>query len=137
MMNFLNVSIWVILISAVVNMGGGMLWYGPLFGKAWMKGMGFKEEDKEAMQKSAGPAYGFSLLFALVFGYVIDLVMNFINPSGIVTALIITVLLYLGFGCANTVKGRLWGEVNKDVFRINTLFEIVYILLVGVAAYFL
>ena len=42
-----------ILVSTIVSMILGFLWYGPLFGKAWMKEVRIKEEDidkKDAMK---------------------------------------------------------------------------------------
>lgn len=38
----------------------GFLWYGPLFGNAWLKGMGWEgksQKELEAMQKEATPGY--------------------------------------------------------------------------------
>ena len=61
-MNLLNVSIWPILIAAVINMALGMAWYGPLFGKKWMDYAGYTDADREEMQKTAGPGYVISLI---------------------------------------------------------------------------
>lgn len=137
MINLLNVNILVVVISLFLNMGLGMLWYGPLFGKAWMAGAGFSEEDREEMQKSAGPGYALSALFALIFGYVLDLLFNLVGISTLPTALLVTALIYIGLVLPNTIKGRLWLETAPVVFRINTGFEIVYFLVMGVIAYYL
>ncbi|MDN3648214.1 DUF1761 domain-containing protein [Reinekea marina] len=138
MIELANVSIWVIVIAAVIQMAGGAMWYGPLFGKAWMKGMGIDPNDKELMaemQKSAGPAYGASLVFAIIFGYAIDLLFNHIPIASLTIAIFWTLLLYVAFTFANTIKGVLWGEISKSVFIINTGFEVVFFLIVGVCAY--
>ena len=140
MFNFLNVSIWVILISGVVNMAGGMLWYGPLFGKAWMKGMGIDPDNKEqvaAMQKEAGPGYAFSLLFALIFGYALDLILNTLALSNVFLAIAVILVIYIGFSVGNTLKPVLWGETSKKVFLINTAFEVTYTVLLTVVAFYL
>jgi len=137
MLNLLDVNLLVIVISLLLNMGLGMLWYGPLFGKAWMAGAGFKEEDREEMQKSAGIGYVLSALFALLFGYVLDLLFNLIPLPNLGFALVITGLIYVGLVLPNTIKGRLWLETTPSVFRINTGFEIVYFGLMGVVAYLL
>lgn len=140
MINFLNVSIWVILISGVINMAGGMLWYGPLFGKPWMKGMGIDPNDKEKikeMQKGSGTGYAFSLIFSLIFGYTTDLILNTLNLSNVFVALALVFIVYIGFSLSNTIKGILWGEISKSVFVINTGFEVFSVIALTFAAYYL
>lgn len=61
--------LWAILAGVATNMILGMLWYGPLFGKAWLRGMGWadrSDEELEAMKKSAGPGYMVSMLTSAV-----------------------------------------------------------------------
>lgn len=57
-------AIIVATISAFI-LGG--LWYGPLFGKAWMKENGFTPES--ASQVNAGKVYGLAFLWTLVMAY--------------------------------------------------------------------
>lgn len=59
-----HVAIIVATISAFI-LGG--LWYGPLFGKAWMKENGFTPES--ASQVNAGKVYGLAFLWTLVMAY--------------------------------------------------------------------
>lgn len=56
-----------VLVAAVSMFILGGLWYGPLFGKAWMDANSFTEQDLE----NSNPAkqYGLSLLFAIVMAY--------------------------------------------------------------------
>lgn len=61
---------WVALIAAgVASMIVGFIWYGPLFGKAWIKLSGHKEMgDKSQMPKT----YGILFLASLVTAYVLS-----------------------------------------------------------------
>jgi hypothetical protein len=48
------------LVAAIAAMIIGFIWYGPLFNKLWMEGMGWDPNDKahtEKMKKSATSAY--------------------------------------------------------------------------------
>lgn len=72
------VNYWAVLVSALVFFGIGAIWYGPLFGKAWLKQMNWTEEEiakKKAEGKMAGPfaimGIG-SLILALVTAHLID-----------------------------------------------------------------
>ncbi|QXP73228.1 DUF1761 domain-containing protein [Tenacibaculum sp. HL-MS23] len=55
-------------LAALVPMIIGFVWYGPLFGKAWMKEMGFTEESLKGgnMLKIFGLSYVCSFLIAFV-----------------------------------------------------------------------
>lgn len=56
-----------IIVSAVLAFVIGGLWYGPLFGKAWMAENGLTPET--AAQMNAGKVYGLAFLWTLVMAY--------------------------------------------------------------------
>ncbi|MEN9582564.1 MAG: hypothetical protein RL641_518 [Candidatus Parcubacteria bacterium] len=59
-METLSVNYVAILVGAVLSMGIGAVWYGPLFGKKWMEIIGVSTQDPEAnkkMQKAYMPMY--------------------------------------------------------------------------------
>ncbi len=62
---------WIsIAVAALIPMIVGSIWYGPLFGKAWMKSMGFTEESlKEANMPMI---MGISLVLAFVLSFFIN-----------------------------------------------------------------
>jgi hypothetical protein len=133
-------SIWVLLIAAVIQMGGGMLWYGPVCGNAWLKAMGLDPTDKEKMaemQRSAGPAYGASLVFSVIFGYVLDVLFNSIGVTSMLSAILLVWVLWFALTFANTTKAVLWGEMNRNVLLINSGFELLLFTGVAIAAYLL
>lgn len=52
-----------VFISALAFFGLGAIWYGPLFGKTWQRGVGLSDDDvKEQMSK----VFGASMVMALV-----------------------------------------------------------------------
>ncbi|OSY88872.1 hypothetical protein WH52_04200 [Tenacibaculum holothuriorum] len=55
-------------VAALVPMIMGSIWYGPLFGKAWMKEMGFTEESMKGANMALifGLSYVCSFLIAFV-----------------------------------------------------------------------
>lgn len=60
---------------AVVSMIVGAIWYGPLFGKAWMRIIGATELDKEErkkMQKAAMPLYVIQFLLTVFQAFVLS-----------------------------------------------------------------
>ena len=73
---FENIN-WISVLSATVScflIGG--LWYGPLFGTAWMTEFGITPEDLK--NRSAFKTFGLSLLLAFIAAFVLEL---FIGPN--------------------------------------------------------
>ncbi len=64
MFDYSEFNLWAVLVAALVSFFIGGLWYGPLFGKAWMGGAGVTEKD---MQKGH-PAfvYGGALVLQVI-----------------------------------------------------------------------
>ncbi len=58
----------VLLISALVPIVVGFVYYGPIFGKAWMKVNGFKEEDLQGANMAFILGISFILSFLIAFG---------------------------------------------------------------------
>lgn len=65
-----------VLVAAVSSFVIGGLWYGPLFGRAWMQAFGFTEEDLK--QRSVPKTFGLSLLLAFVAALILEM---FIGPE--------------------------------------------------------
>ncbi len=60
-----------VLVAAISSFLVGGIWYGPLFGRAWMKAFGFTEEDLK--KRNMGKTFGLSLVLAFVAALVLDM----------------------------------------------------------------
>jgi hypothetical protein len=71
-----NANLLAILVAAATGFLIGGLWYGPLFGKAWMAEHGFTEEQLRTgnMVKIYGLTFAFSVLSALFLGHLLSAV---------------------------------------------------------------
>lgn len=99
-------SVFIAALSAFL-LGG--IWYGPLFGKAWMQAFGFSEEDLK--KRSIPKTFGFS--FLLAFAAAVNLAM-FIG--GEATLLFGTLAgFFAGIGWVATFLGILY------LFEMQTL----------------
>ena len=121
-----------IVVSAIVSMIIGSLWYSPLlFGNLWMKLQGFSKKDMgKAKQKGMGKLYlaAFigSLLTAGVLGYLIDMVGKSVS-SGILIAL----LAWLGFIVTTLLGSVLWEGKPVSLYVLNILFHLVNLVVMG------
>jgi hypothetical protein len=69
-----DINYLAVLVAGVASMIIGYIWYGPLFGKAWARGMGWDTTNQEQMgrmKKMAGPAYVQQFIGALIMAYVL------------------------------------------------------------------
>ena len=61
---------WLALVAAsILPLATGFLWYGPLFGKAWMKESGMTEEKAKTMNPAK--IYGLAVLMAFLIAFFI------------------------------------------------------------------
>jgi len=59
---------WLALIAAsILPLATGFLWYGPLFGKAWMQESGMTEEKAKSMNPAK--TYGLCVVFAFLIAF--------------------------------------------------------------------
>lgn len=56
-MDFSSINIWAVLVATLSTFLVGWLWYGPLFGKAWMNTVGLTEE--QIQQGNMAKVFGF------------------------------------------------------------------------------
>lgn len=66
----MKINFLVAAIAALIPMIMGSVWYGPLFGKAWMKEMGFTEESMKGA--NMGLIFGLSYLCSFFIAVVLQ-----------------------------------------------------------------
>jgi len=70
---------WLALVAAsILPLVTGFLWYGPLFGKAWMQESGMTEE--KAKQMNPAKTYGLAVVFAFLVAFFIMPMVFFGGP---------------------------------------------------------
>lgn len=76
-MDISTLNIWAVLVAALSTFLVGWLWYGLLFGKAWMSAAGLSEEQLK--QGNMAKIFGFAFLFELIMAYCLAIFLN--DPS--------------------------------------------------------
>lgn len=79
-----SVNYLAVIVAGLIPMILGALWYGPLFGKAWLSSLGKTEE--EMRPANMGVTYGLALLAAMLISMglkmIIELVHKDVNSAG-------------------------------------------------------
>jgi hypothetical protein len=129
-----------VIIAAVVTMVLGFLWYGPFFGKMWMKERGFDKKNKEQMEKAKKEMNKwYALVFvvtaitAYTLAHVMALSMHFFGYPALQTGLTTAFWMWLGFVMPVQLGGQIFSEQrNFKVFAIETSYQLATLLAMGV-----
>src|SRR5207249_4845105 len=103
---------WAVLVSAVVSMIIGSIWYGPLFGKKYMKAMGMNElsqEKKDAMRKSMTKSYALQFVASLVMMFVFAKIAAGAGILSVGLGLMTAFWVWIGFTVPLKLGDTLWG----------------------------
>jgi hypothetical protein len=101
------VNYWAVLGGAIFLMIMGFVWYGPLFGKLWMKIIGAPEMSKDEMarmQKEMMPYYGMQFALSLITSYVLY---HFVKGWNTVSGMEVAFWIWLGFAMP-LAAGSMW-----------------------------
>lgn len=66
-MDLSSINWLAVIVAAVAFFGLGAVWYGPIFGKAWQKGVGLS--DEEIKNANMGKLFGSAFVFALIISF--------------------------------------------------------------------
>lgn len=131
------INYWAVLVAAIASMVLGFLWYGPLFGKLWMKLSDMKAEDMSAAKaKGMGKSYFISFVGSLVMSYVLAHALVFASAymkvSGVTVGLSTGFWNWLGFVAPITMGNVLWYGKSWKLWLLNNGYYLLSLLLMGV-----
>lgn len=116
-----------ILAAAVASFILGALWYGPVFGKTWMKLMNFTPESMKAMAMTPAKAMSIGFVSQLVFAFVLA---GFVGSfsAGVWDAMVLAFWVWLGFYATTTLGGYLWEARPLKLVVFNMAYQLVALL---------
>jgi len=127
-------NIWPALIAAIASMILGFVWYGPLFGKYWMKLQGLTKKDVDDWKKSGksmGPYYFAAFVASFVTAFTLSMLFQALGVSSIGGAWAFGVIIWVGFVLTTTLSSVLWEGKSISLYSLNNLHTLVNILLIG------
>jgi hypothetical protein len=131
-----EVSYLAVFAASIVSMVIGFAWYSPaLFGKPWMKLMGYTEKSMKESSKGMGKMYALSYVLALVSAYVLFHIMvlseNFFGNGLVQTGLTSAFWVWLGFVAPVQATDVIFGGKTWKLFWINTGYQLSALLGMG------
>jgi hypothetical protein len=123
-----------ILLAAIVAYAIGTLWFSPaLFGRAWMKAMGWNMKDvekemKKTNQMKMAKSYFIMFLGTLIMSFVLSILIHVFGATSLSDASIIGVLVWVGFIATSKISDVLFEGKNFEYYAITVMHSFVVIL---------
>ena len=123
-----------VFVSAVASLVIGALWYGPMFGKPWMRPLGISRESMQGWEKKmvAKRGYAISFISSLVMAYTLALFANLFRVTDITGAWQLSFWIWLGFIATTQLGPVLWLGKSLKLYLIDTFYHLVNIFVVSV-----
>jgi hypothetical protein len=128
-MNF-EVNYLAIITSTIVFMVVGSIWYGPLFGRQWMKLVKMTPEVMKSISRgSVARSMTGALIVAFVTSFVLAVLIKTLLITTLSAALMLGFLVWLGFIATVLSHRVLFERSSVALYLINALQSLVAILL--------
>ena len=123
-----NVNWLAILVSVVVNMVIGAVWYGA-YATAWMHGIGKTQEQIQGNQ--SWRPYGVAMLNSLFMAFVLANVINWVGAPGLWAGILIGAIMWLGFTGLPFAANHAFEGRSLTLWWINAGTYLVGLVLMG------
>jgi len=125
-----------IVAAAIVSMIIGFLWYGPIFGKVWIRLMGFTAKDMEkAKKKGMAKSYIIMFIGVLVTAYILAHFVDYMEATTFLAGMEVGCWLWLGFIAPVMLGMVLWEGKPVKLYLLNVVYQLIIIeLMAGILA---
>ncbi len=127
MISFASVNWLGVVVGMVVSMILGTLWYGPLFGKAWMAMIGKRAEEIESDPMD----YLKTAIAAFVAMIFLNLAVNAFGAASLVEGAIQGALVFIGFGATATFVYTTFEGPPQKVWLLYSAYQVVVFIIMG------
>jgi hypothetical protein len=127
-----SINLWGVAVSAVAAMVIGTVWYGPLFGRQYMRAIGadkMSTAELEAGKKSMWKSYLGQLVASLVTFSVLSTQISY-NGLSASTGMVYAFFIWLGFILPLKYSETLWGG-NKTMAWLMAGNQLVTLVVAG------
>ena len=124
---FASLNWWAILVATVAAFALGGLWYGPLFGKAWLRALGKTEAD---ITPSPRP-FVIRAVTSLVTCVVVAALMALIGLTGLVAGLLFGLATGIGFIATAMASDAAFCDWGWRLWAIQAGYRVAYSVLMG------
>ena len=122
---FENINYIELLVAGVASMVVGYAWYGPLFGKAWMKESGVTQAKIDAGKKEMPKTYGMMFVGSVITAYVLSVFIGLVGATDYMSAATVAFWAWLGFVATVMLGNVLFEGRSWNYLGINAGYNLV------------
>mgnify|MGYP003584422129 CR=1 FL=1 len=119
-----------VLVAAIAGFAVGALWYGPVFGKAWMAERGVTAED--GANANMPLIFGTAFVLNLIASFVLDHVLGTYGTPDLGLSVMIAGGIALGFIATSFGVNYLFSRLSIRLFLIDAGYWLVVYCVMGV-----
>ena len=127
MFSFTSVNWLAVIVGTVVSMALGTLWYGPLFGKTWLRLIGKSPEEIE----SDPTMYIKTAVAAFVAMLFLNLVVTSVGSVSFLSGFVVGTLTFIGFGATQTFVYTTSEGPSERVWFLFGAYQIIVFAMMG------
>lgn len=132
MVELANINILAVIITALLPMVLGSLWYSPLlFGKTWMAMMGITKKNINKKSNSMTNSYVIALIGALVTSYVLAHFVDYLGANTFGLGMQTGFWVWLGFVATSMLGTVIWEGKPWKLYLINAGYYFISLPLMG------
>ena len=123
-------NLWAVVVAALIPMLIGSAWYGPLFGKKWLKLMDLTEEDIKA-SFNAMKSYGGSIIASLIQAYVLGMIIAAVGDGTWMNGACIGSVCWLGFAVTFGYQAVAFESKGWGLYILSMAYNLVVFAVMG------
>ncbi|MGV8142346.1 MAG: DUF1761 domain-containing protein [Candidatus Pacearchaeota archaeon] len=129
----LSINLWGVLGATVVAYIIGFLWFGPIFGKQWIKLSKMSASDiAKAKQKSMAKPMILNFIGTFIMAFVFAQLINLVGISTAGQGAVLGFWLWLGFFASSTLLGSvLWEGKSWSLYVLTAAYWLVNLKVMG------
>lgn len=128
-MSYFAIPWWVVLSSVAAHFIVGSLWFGPFFGKSWMKANSLSDKD---VAGGNGSVFLTAIITVIMVTFGLAFVLNAIGVETIAHGLVVTFIVWAGLSLAPYVNHLGFERRPKSLIGITSLYDLVAWLLTSI-----
>ena len=130
-----DINYLAVVVCGIISMLIGAMWYGPVFGKAWMKEVGYTEEDLKK-DFNPGKTYGLAVVSHIFMALVLAYLLQLTNASTILESVRISLSAWFGFIFLTMFINSLFARKTFRLVVIDSGYQLVNVILFGIILVF-
>ena len=111
----------------------GGLWYGPLFGKVWIRGHNWSEEKVKEMQAKLSPAkfFGGMIVADIVIAFTVAVLVVNLNVKHVFGGAMLGLIVWAGPAAAIQFTSHLASDRRISAYLVDVSYQLIYLVMMG------